>query len=142
MWLNLPRATLAGVGHHDRVSLLHHLGELRIRLVVSGVALIVAFGLAFWQNHALLDVLNRPLERATAGALKHSRGPLAQSARVQQSLRVALDRQRAAFELLARSSGPLNAAQRRALCVGRGGDLERLAQAAGAKRRRHRFTKI
>jgi hypothetical protein len=29
----------------------------------SGVARIVAFGLGFWQNHALLDVLNRPLER-------------------------------------------------------------------------------
>ena len=70
-------------------------GELRTRLVVSLAALVVAFGFAFWQNHALLNVLNRPLERATAGALGHSRGPLAQTARVQQSLSVALDRQRA-----------------------------------------------
>src|SRR6266576_4367086 len=115
MSVNLSRAALMGVDHEARLSLVDHLGELRVRLVVSGVALLVAFGLAFWQNHALLNVLNRPLERATAGALKHSRGPLAQSAREQQGLRVALDRQRAAFELLARPSGPLDPAQRQAL---------------------------
>jgi sec-independent protein translocase protein TatC len=113
--MNVSRAALAGVGRQDRLSLIDHLGELRIRLVISGVALLVAFGLAFWQNHALLDVLNRPLARATAGALRHSRGPLAQSAREQQSLRIALERQRAAFELLARSPTPLVAAQRQAL---------------------------
>ena len=115
MSVNLSRAALTGVDHEVRLSLVDHLGELRVRLVVRGVALLVAFGLAFWQNHALLNVLNRPLERATAGALKHSRGPLAQSAREQQGLRVALDRQRAAFELLARSSGPRDATQRQAL---------------------------
>jgi sec-independent protein translocase protein TatC len=115
MSVNLSRAALTGVDHEARLSLVDHLGELRVRLVVSGVALLVAFGLAFWQNHALLDVLNRPLERATAGALKHSRGPLAQSAREQEGLRVALDRQRAAFELLARSSRPLDSPQRQAL---------------------------
>ncbi|HEV2924074.1 MAG TPA: twin-arginine translocase subunit TatC [Solirubrobacteraceae bacterium] len=113
--MNLSKAALAGVDHEVRLSLVDHLGELRARLVVSGVALLVAFGLAFWQNHALLNVLNRPLERATAGALKHSRGPLAQSAREQQGLRVALDRQRTAFELLARSASPLDATQRQAL---------------------------
>ena len=115
MSVNLTRASLTGVDHDARLSLVDHLGELRLRLVVSGMALIVAFGLAFWQNHALLDVLNRPLERATAGALKHSRGPLAQSAREQQDLRIALERQRAAFELLARSPRPLAAPQRQAL---------------------------
>jgi sec-independent protein translocase protein TatC len=113
--VNLSRAAVPEVDREVRLSLVGHLGELRLRLVVSGMALVVAFGLAFWQNHALLDVLNRPLERATAGALKHSRGPLAQRAREQQGLRVALDRQRSAFELLARSSRPLDASQRQAL---------------------------
>jgi sec-independent protein translocase protein TatC len=113
--LNVARETLGGVGHDDRVSLTDHLGELRGRLVVCAVALVAAFGLAFWQNHALLNILNRPLERATAGALKHSRGPLAQTAREQQVLRVALGRQRAAFELLARSSTPLDTTQRSAI---------------------------
>jgi sec-independent protein translocase protein TatC len=140
MSLTLPRATLAGVGHEDRVSILEHLGELRVRLVVSGTALIVAFGLAFWQNHALLNVLNSPLERATAGALKHSGGPLAQSARLQQNLRVALDRQRAAFELLARSSGPLNAAQRQALASAAGADGAAVAISPAAAQGRQPVT--
>jgi sec-independent protein translocase protein TatC len=113
--INFPRAALAGVSHDDQLSLIDHLGELRVRVMVSVAALIVAFGFAFWQNHAALNVLNRPLERATAGALAHSRGPLAQSARVQQSLRAALQRQRAAFELLARSSSPVDAPLRQAL---------------------------
>jgi sec-independent protein translocase protein TatC len=70
---------------------------------ISLATLTAAFGFAFWQNHAVLRVLNRPLEHATAGALEHSRGPLAQAARIQTSLSTALDRQRVAFELLARS---------------------------------------
>jgi sec-independent protein translocase protein TatC len=127
--VNVSRAALTGVGHEARLSLVDHLGELRLRLVVSGVALILAFGLAFWQNHALLNVLNRPLERTTAGALKHSRGPLAQSAREQQGLRAALDRQRSAFELLARSPKPLDATQRRALRAAADADAAVVAMA-------------
>jgi sec-independent protein translocase protein TatC len=113
--LNVPRAALAAVKHEDRLSFVEHLSELRARLIISAAALVVAFGLAFWQNHALLNVLNRPLARATTGALEHSHGPLAQSALTQQRLRFALDRQRAAFELLAQSPQPFHAAQRRAL---------------------------
>jgi Sec-independent protein secretion pathway component TatC len=74
--LNVPRAALAAVKHEDRLSFVEHLSELRARLIISAAALVVAFGLAFWQNHALLNVLNRPLARATTGALEHSRGPL------------------------------------------------------------------
>jgi sec-independent protein translocase protein TatC len=110
-----PKAALAGVRHEDQLSLTDHLSELRVRVVVSAAALIVAFGFAFWQNHAVLNVLNRPLERATAGALAHSHGPLAQSARVQQSLRAALARQRAAFTLLARSPSVVDTPLRQAL---------------------------
>jgi sec-independent protein translocase protein TatC len=138
--VNVSRAALTGVDHEDRLSLVDHLGELRVRLVVSGAALVVAFGLAFWQNHALLNVLNRPLERATAGALKHSRGPLAQSAREQQSLRVALERQRAAFELLARSSRPLDATQRGALSAAAEADAAAVAVAPSAAQGRQPVT--
>ncbi len=49
------------IGHEDRLSLVEHLAELRTRLIVGGVALAVAFGVCFWQNHALLDLVNRPL---------------------------------------------------------------------------------
>ena len=103
---------LRPVSHEARLPLLDHVGELRARLVITLAAVVVAFGFAFWQNHALLNVLNRPLVRASAGALRHSHGPLAQAARVQQSLRVALNRQRLAFESLAQSASPLNASQR------------------------------
>jgi sec-independent protein translocase protein TatC len=138
--VNLPRAALTCVDHEARLSLVDHLGELRVRILVSAVALLVAFGLSFWQNHALLNVLNRPLERATAGALKHSRGPLAQSAREQQSLRVAFDRQRAAFELLARSSSPAEATQRRALSAAAEADAAAVALAPSAVQGRQPVT--
>src|SRR5438270_4773726 len=52
---------LRPIGHEDRLSVVDHLDELRSRLVVCLAALIVAFGVCFWQNHALLDVLNRAL---------------------------------------------------------------------------------
>jgi sec-independent protein translocase protein TatC len=52
---------LRPIGHDDRLSIVDHLDELRSRLIVSLVALLVAFGLCFWQNHALLDLLNRAL---------------------------------------------------------------------------------
>ena len=113
--LALWRLPLGGVSHEARLPLLEHLSELRARLIVTIAALVVAFGFAFWQNHLLLSVLNRPLAKASAGALRHSHGPLAQTARVQQRLRVALDRQSSAFELLARSPSPFDAAQRQAL---------------------------
>jgi sec-independent protein translocase protein TatC len=138
--LNAGRAALAGLGHDDRVSLVDHLGELRARLVVSGAALLLAFGLAFWQNHALLNLLNRPLERATAGALTHSRGPLAQSAREQQGLRVALERQRSAFELLARSSTPLDSAQRGAVASAAQADAAAVAVTPSAAEGRQPVT--
>jgi sec-independent protein translocase protein TatC len=109
--------SVRAIDHEDRIPLTAHLGELRARLIVSAAALVVAFGIAFWQNHTLLGVLNNPLARTTASAQRHSRGPLAQSARLQQSLRIALDRQRIANDLLASGSAPLAAAQRQALAA-------------------------
>ena len=56
---------LRPIGHEDRLSIVDHLDELRSRLIVCLVALVVAFGFCFWQNHALLNVLNRPLPHAS-----------------------------------------------------------------------------
>jgi sec-independent protein translocase protein TatC len=103
------------ISHEARLPLLTHVDELRMRLIVCVVTFTVAFGFAFWQNHAVLNVLNRPLANATTGGLEHSRGPLAESARTQEALRVALTRQRVAFELLARDSTRRPPAERRAL---------------------------
>jgi sec-independent protein translocase protein TatC len=38
-----------------------HLGELRMRLSLSLVAFVVAFSLTSWQNHLILDIVNKPL---------------------------------------------------------------------------------
>lgn len=52
---------LRPVAHEDRLSLVEHLDELRWRIIVSALALGVAFALAAWQNHLLLELLNAPL---------------------------------------------------------------------------------
>lgn len=49
------------IGHDDRLSIVDHLDELRTRLFVCLAVLAVAFGLCFWQSHALISVLNRAL---------------------------------------------------------------------------------
>jgi Sec-independent protein secretion pathway component TatC len=52
---------LRPVNHDARLSLVEHLDELRTRLIFSIGALIVAFGVCFWQNH-------RSQRRAAASA--------------------------------------------------------------------------
>ncbi len=69
----MPRV-LRPVGHEDRLSIVDHLDELRTRLVVSLAFLIVAFGLCFWQNQPLLNLLNSPLPSASQTAPNHLSG--------------------------------------------------------------------
>jgi sec-independent protein translocase protein TatC len=52
---------LRPIGHEDRLSIVDHLDELRGRLMICAFALAVTFAVCFWQNHALLKVLNRAL---------------------------------------------------------------------------------
>jgi sec-independent protein translocase protein TatC len=52
---------LKPIGHDERLSIVDHLDELRSRLVIVVAALLVAFGLCFWQQHRLLTVLNHAL---------------------------------------------------------------------------------
>src|SRR4051795_3958943 len=92
------------ISHEARISVLEHMDELRMRLIVSAATLAVAFGFTFWHSHAVLRVLNHPLANATTSKGEPSRGPLAQSVRTQAALRAAMSRQRAAFEQLARAS--------------------------------------
>jgi sec-independent protein translocase protein TatC len=99
----LPVATRP-VGHEDQLSLVEHLDELRSRLIVCVIGFMIAFGIAAWQNHALLDVVNRPLEKTTSQTLKKgSAGRLESTARTQLLLRRALVRGAAVFNSLAKS---------------------------------------
>ena len=50
------------VGHDDRLSLVEHLDELRMRLIAAVVAFGVALALCFWQNHLILRIVNHPLD--------------------------------------------------------------------------------
>ncbi len=80
------------IGHEDRLSLIEHLEELRMRLIFGAVALAIAFGVCFWQNHALLSLINRPLDRQTQKQVEKGEGPLGQTALAQQGvIKVAKD---------------------------------------------------
>jgi sec-independent protein translocase protein TatC len=65
---------LRKVGHEDRLSVVDHLDELRSRLMVCAAALIVAFGICFWQNQVLLNLLNKPLPRSVTTEANHLSG--------------------------------------------------------------------
>jgi sec-independent protein translocase protein TatC len=54
-------ARVRPVSHEDRLTLVEHLDELRARIIVSVLTLAVAFGLCFWQNDLLFEIMNEPL---------------------------------------------------------------------------------
>jgi sec-independent protein translocase protein TatC len=84
----VPRV-LRPVGHEDRLSIVDHLDELRTRLFVSGAVLVVAFGLCFWQNHTLLNLLNDPLPPASKQAANHIGGLTTDSVRASKDFAAA-----------------------------------------------------
>jgi sec-independent protein translocase protein TatC len=93
---------LRPIGHDDRLSIIEHLDELRSRLVVSGIALAVAFGVCFWQNHALLNLLNRALPHVSTVAGQHGLAAVRKQAVSQRQTDLKLA---AAFNALAGSQG-------------------------------------
>jgi sec-independent protein translocase protein TatC len=78
---------IRSIGHEDKLSLVGHLSELRARLIVALAALAVAFGVCFWQNHALLGLLNRPLAHQAQRQVRDGRGPLGATYAVARSSR-------------------------------------------------------
>jgi len=94
------------IGHEDKLSLVDHLEELRTRLIISAVAVAVAFGVCLWQNHALLHLINRPLEREKQGQVEKGQGPAGQTALAQQAvIKVARDTEGIVALLSAPGSG-------------------------------------
>jgi sec-independent protein translocase protein TatC len=76
---------LRPIGHEDRLSLVEHLDELRTRIIIGLVFFCAAFAVCFWQNDRILDIMDRPLQKATFH--KNSQDPLEQSAAFEQSLK-------------------------------------------------------
>lgn len=94
------------VGHEERLSVVDHLEELRTRLIVSGIAFAVVFGVCFWQNHALLGFINRPLHKQTEQQVLRGEGPAGATWLAQKGvLDVAKDAQSIARALSAPASG-------------------------------------
>jgi sec-independent protein translocase protein TatC len=49
------------VAHDEQLALVDHLDELRSRLIYSLFAFGVAFAICGWQNHRILEIVNKPL---------------------------------------------------------------------------------
>ena len=77
---SLVAKVLRPIGQDDRLSIVDHLDELRSRLIICLVALLVAFGVCFWQNHALLDLLNRALPHNSSVTTQQGLGRAASQA--------------------------------------------------------------
>ena len=94
------------IGHEDRLSLVDHLEELRTRMIISLIAIAVAFGVCLWQNHALLHLIYRPLEQERQGQLDRGESPAGQTGLAQQAvIKVAHDTEGIAALLSAPNSG-------------------------------------
>jgi sec-independent protein translocase protein TatC len=72
--------------HGDTLSVVGHLDELRTRLVICLAAVAVAFGFCLWQNDALLNIVNRPLETQTQKHIAMGQGPAGELSQTQKSL--------------------------------------------------------
>ena len=74
---------LRPIAHEDRLSLVEHLDELRSRILICLVGFLLAFGLCFWQNDLILEILDRPLEKSAFR--EGSEDPLERAAAFQQA---------------------------------------------------------
>jgi sec-independent protein translocase protein TatC len=96
------------VGHEERLSLIDHLDELRTRLIYCIVAFVVCFSICYWQNHWLLQTVNKPLQSTqNLDGKKRSKDPLEESARFQIRTGAAQKQAVAAFRSASRLYGAL-----------------------------------
>ena len=92
--MRVVRRALRNVARDERLTFVDHLEELRARMIVSLAALAVAFAVCFWQNHALLHLLDRPLAHQTQQRVRAGQGPLGATYVVTQSTRDVADQLR------------------------------------------------
>ena len=98
------------LSHEDRLSLTEHLDELRTRLIVCVVGLVVCFGFTFWQADNILAIVNKPLEQTqNLDGDKKSNDPLEQNARFQTATGDAFRAQEQFFAQQVRSYRALSA---------------------------------
>ncbi len=76
---------LTPVHHDDHLSIVEHLDELRSRIIVSLIAVAVAFAVCFWQNKRLLAFLAAPVKKVLHNEAKKGLGPEGQSNKLTQA---------------------------------------------------------
>jgi sec-independent protein translocase protein TatC len=109
-------AVAAGrIGHEDRLNVVDHLQELRGRLIISLATLAVAFGFCMWQNHALLHIINKPLESQTQKQVRARSGPLGATYTVQQGARTVATQLQTVVDTLERPGSGASPATRASL---------------------------
>jgi sec-independent protein translocase protein TatC len=106
---------ISSIGHEDRVSVVDHLEELRARLIVCLAVIAVAFGFCFWQNHALLNIVNAPLAHQTQKQVKAGNGPLGSTYTVQESAHTVATQLQLVVQALERPGSGASAATKAAL---------------------------
>jgi sec-independent protein translocase protein TatC len=131
------------VGHEDRLSIVDHLDELRTRLIWCIAAFIICFSVCYWQNHWLLQTVNRPLQSTqNLDGKKRSKDPLEESARFEIRSGEAQKQAAAAFAAQSRYYAALAVDKR---LSGRERALARAAQlqaANAAKAQRDAFESV
>jgi sec-independent protein translocase protein TatC len=71
---------LKPIAHDDRLSLVEHLDELRTRVIICVVALVVVGGVCLWQEDFILKTVNKPLaDVANKKPCDETRDPLEQA---------------------------------------------------------------
>ncbi|MGD1050563.1 MAG: twin-arginine translocase subunit TatC [Solirubrobacteraceae bacterium] len=110
----MPRV-VRPVGHEEHLSLVEHLDELRTRLIVSIVAIGVAFGFCFWQNHALLKLIGDPYAKETQSQVKKCQGEQGPVWCTDQALKDTAHALTTVIKLLENPSNGLKAAPRKTL---------------------------
>jgi sec-independent protein translocase protein TatC len=114
---------LRPVSHEDRLSIVDHLDELRSRLIICVIGLGIAFAFAFWQNQALLSVLNKPLPKSVTTEANHLSGLTSDSVKASHELG------KAAVQVGKVADLPNMSAQERALFNSISADLKSSADA-------------
>src|SRR4051812_642419 len=127
---------LRPVGHEDRLSLVEHLTELRVRIVICLVAFIATTGLCIWQNQRVLDILNKPLAD-TATAQSRRSDPILEGTAYNQLLARYVHEPR---EGRGRAAAATPAPQRRRQLLALAGTADRAAAAAPPLQKRRPVT--
>ena len=126
---------LRPIGHEDRLALVDHLSELRKRLVVSILGLVVAFSICFSQSDTVLKIVTDPVTKTQnlQNPKSDSKDPLERAALAQREQKQALEALAPALTLTGRTLTGLRGADNLTLAQQRQLDRTTVALATAAR---------